>query len=187
LIWDIAASAWKNAAVSSVASAGSVSSIAGNTGAFTLTGGINNSTNAIQLSLTNATLQTGALSPTGTASAVGVMMGWGTTCHLTPVYSGRIKVDFQADAASSVASSANTIGLRFGTGTAPANAVALAGTQVGSSLNAQIQAAATIMPATLTAIITGLTPGTAYWFDLTLVTTAGTATLSNVSCNAMEF
>jgi len=51
LIWDVAGSAWKNAAVSSIASAGSVSSIAGNTGAFTLnsTSGITNSTNDIIL------------------------------------------------------------------------------------------------------------------------------------------
>lgn len=51
MISDQAASgAWKKATVSSIASAGSVSSIAGNTGAFTLSGGITNSTNDIRLS-----------------------------------------------------------------------------------------------------------------------------------------
>jgi hypothetical protein len=50
MISDQAASgAWKKATVSSVASAGSVSSIAGNTGAFTLSNGITNSTNDIRL------------------------------------------------------------------------------------------------------------------------------------------
>lgn len=50
LIQDSAASnAFKKTTVGAVASAGSVASIAGNTGAFTLTGGITNSTNAIQV------------------------------------------------------------------------------------------------------------------------------------------
>jgi hypothetical protein len=187
IIWDVAGAALKKATVSGVGSSAGVSSIAGNTGAFTLSGGINNSTNAIQLSLTNATLQTGSLAPTGTTSTSGVMMGLGSTCHITPVYSSRIQVSFQIDISNSVASSANTVSLRFGTGTAPTNGAAVTGTQVGSALNGQIQSAAVILPATLTAIITGLTPGTAYWLDLGLVTTSGTSTLQNVSCNAMEF
>lgn len=45
---NAAAGALKYATVSSVASAGSVASIAGNTGAFTLAGGVTNSTNQIQ-------------------------------------------------------------------------------------------------------------------------------------------
>lgn len=50
ILSDQAASgAWKKATVSSVGTSSGVSSIAGNTGAFTLTGGITNSTNAIQL------------------------------------------------------------------------------------------------------------------------------------------
>lgn len=50
LIQDSAASnAFKRTTVGALASAGSVSSIAGNTGAFTLTSGITNSTNAIQI------------------------------------------------------------------------------------------------------------------------------------------
>ncbi|MDX3970090.1 MAG: hypothetical protein QHD01_26295 [Bradyrhizobium sp.] len=54
LVSDQAASgAWKKATVSSVASAGSVSSIAGNTGAFTLSNGITNSTNDIRLDTGN--------------------------------------------------------------------------------------------------------------------------------------
>jgi hypothetical protein len=49
IVSDQAASgAWKKVTVASVASAGSVSSIAGNTGSFTLSNGIKNSTNDIQ-------------------------------------------------------------------------------------------------------------------------------------------
>jgi len=59
LIQDQAASGQlKYALVSSVASAGSVSSIAGNTGAFTLANGIDNSANQIQLTAARRTLPT---------------------------------------------------------------------------------------------------------------------------------
>jgi len=59
IISDQAASgAWKRATVSSIASAGSVSSIAGNTGAFTLSHGLTNSTNDLRI---DATLFKGAL------------------------------------------------------------------------------------------------------------------------------
>lgn len=187
MIWDVAGSALKKATVSSVGASSGVSSIAGNTGAFTLTGGITNSTNAIKLSLTNTTLQTTALSPTGTTSATGVMMGLGSTCTLTPSYSGRIKVDFQCQLSNSGTSAANTISLRYGTGTAPVNGAALTGTVVGGTINAQLQTAAVISPAFLSGIITGLTPGTAYWFDISLGTSAGTSTAASVSCNAFEF
>lgn len=59
VIADNAASgALKYATVSSIGSAGSVSSIAGNTGAFTLSGGITNSGNVIQLTAGRQTLPT---------------------------------------------------------------------------------------------------------------------------------
>lgn len=55
-----AAGAIKQATVSSIASAGSVSSIAGNTGAFTLAGGVTNSTNQIQLAGAYISLNAGS-------------------------------------------------------------------------------------------------------------------------------
>jgi hypothetical protein len=59
MLSDQAASgAWKKADVSSLAAAGSVSSIAGNTGAFTLANGIDNSVNQIQLTAARRTLPT---------------------------------------------------------------------------------------------------------------------------------
>lgn len=163
--------------------AGSGTVAAAGTG-LSLTGG----GSTLNLALTNATMQSGSLSPTGTSSTGGqVMMGLGSTCKLTPVYSGRILVNFQAGVTNSGTSSGNIVALRYGTGAAPANAGAAAGTIVGSAINAQIQSAAVAYPLAESGIITGLTPGTAYWFDLGLQTTAGTATLQNVSCNAMEF
>lgn len=49
IIWDIAGSAIKKATVSGIGASSGVSSIASNTGAFTLAGGVTNSTNQIQL------------------------------------------------------------------------------------------------------------------------------------------
>lgn len=56
---NAAAGQLKYATVSSIASAGSVSSIAGNTGAFTLAGGVTNATNQIQLAGAYASLNAG--------------------------------------------------------------------------------------------------------------------------------
>lgn len=54
-----AAGAIKQATISSIASAGSVASIAGNTGAFTLAGGVTNTTNQIQIAGAYASLNAG--------------------------------------------------------------------------------------------------------------------------------
>lgn len=48
-IWDVAASQWKNATVSSFAASAGVSSIATNTGAFTLSGLLTNNVNVLQV------------------------------------------------------------------------------------------------------------------------------------------
>jgi hypothetical protein len=60
IIWDVAGAALKKATVSSISSAGSVSSIAGNTGAFTLSTGITNSVNDIRLNMSTASNFLGA-------------------------------------------------------------------------------------------------------------------------------
>jgi hypothetical protein len=134
-----------------------------------------------------AFLQTAALAPAGTTSTTGVMMGLGSTCHITPNWSGRVEVTFQGSAGNSAVSAANEGTLRFGTGTAPANGGAPSGTVTSSTFNAQVQVAAEVMPFSAGAIITGLTPGTSVWFDLELVTTSGTSALSGVSFRAKEF
>lgn len=72
LLSDQAASgAWKKAEVSAVASAGSVSSIAGNTGAFTLSGLLTNSTNDLRVTAaTQSNQETATSSTTAVTPAV---------------------------------------------------------------------------------------------------------------------
>lgn len=190
VISDQAASgALKQTTVAALSSAGSVASIAGNTGAFTLTKGITNATNAIGLSLTNATLQASPTNPTGTSSVTQVMMGLGSTCTLTPIYSTRVEVRFMGQCGNSgVAGNGSTVSVRFGTGVAPSNGAALTGTVVGTvPQTANPATGASTWFGGFGGIITGLTVGTAYWFDLALAASANTSTLTNVSCSVVEF
>ena len=168
-------------------SVSSVTSIAGNGGAFTLSGGITNTVNAIKLSLTNASLQTTATSPAGTTSVPGVMCGLGATCALTPTYSGRVKIQFTGSVSNSTTSDTTTASIRWGTGAAPANGAAATGTSVGG-INSHTSASAGYLgPLALSAIITGLTPGTAYWFDLIQSVNGGTGTLISIAFDGFEF
>lgn len=189
LIQDSAASnAFKRTTIGALASAGSVSSIAGNTGAFTLSHGLTNSVNDIQRALNEATLSTALTNPTGTTStAVGVMMGLGGVFKITPVYSTRVHVTIFGVARSSVIST-NTMQLYFGTGTAPTNGAAITGTALGSPQLATVPVASGSTPYSFMWILTGLTPGTAYWFDVSVQQgNAGTGSILNNSATVMEF
>lgn len=190
MIADSAASnALKYATISSVASAGSVSSIAGNTGAFTLTKGITNSTNAIGRALNEAILQASPTNPTATSSTTAVMAGMGNTLTLTPTYSTRIKIFLQGASFTSTAASSVGIQIRWGTGTAPANGVAVTGTALGTSINTTAVGILSPVAFSLGGIVTGLTAGTAYWFDIAFFTgnVADAANLANISCCLEEF
>lgn len=188
MIADAAASnALKYVEVSALASAGSVASIAGNTGSFTLSTGITNSGNDIRLSLSNASLLGAPANPTGTSSTGGVMMGLGSTCKITPVYSGRLLVTIDGIVGNNTVGNASTIQVRYGTGTAPANAAALQGTSVGNSMGYGNGGSASNVPFSATRVITGLSAGTQYWLDLVLVASANTSTLTGISCTAVEF
>jgi hypothetical protein len=76
----------------------------------------------------------------------------------------------------------------FGTGVAPTNGAAITGTQVGNviqSINSASNSGGAFVNG---GIITGLSAGTAYWFDASLASNNGanTAAMSNLSCNAFE-
>lgn len=135
--------------------------------------------------LTNASVQTGQLAPTGTASATGVMMGMGLTgCTITPVLTGRVHFEIAGTLRNTAAGNTTAV-IRFGTGTAPSNAGALTGTQIGAGAQATLTAAGS---ATMNSpgIATGLTLGTAVWFDAELISSTGTSTIV-AACNAFEF
>lgn len=141
---------------------------------------------AARLPLTNATLSTTFANPTGSGGA-NLMMGLGTTCKLTPVYSSRILLTFFGSVSNS-GIFGNLVQVRFGTGTAPVNGAAATGTQVGNTNATSSTAVNDLVGVANGGIITGLTPGTAYWFDLAVQPNGGgTSSFINGSCSAMEF
>lgn len=117
ILSDQAASgAWKRATVSSIGSAGSVSSIAGNTGAFTLSRGISNSTNDIRLAVpyfcANLSAPSGSIT-TGTPTKIQFNTetmdsnSWYdnvTNFRFTPLTAGKylVTVTLEGDATTSV-------------------------------------------------------------------------------------
>lgn len=133
------------------------------------------------------TLQATPANPTGTSSATQVMMGVGTTCTLTPSTRTRVKLEFHLGVANGAVGNASIMTAKFGTGAAPANGVAVTGTTVGSAQTVSSPGASLQATAVIGGIITGLTPGTAYWFDVALSAQANTSSIQAIDCNAMEF
>jgi hypothetical protein len=137
---------------------------------------------------TGQTLLVGPSNPTGTTSTSPVMMGIGGVCHITPATSTRVFVTIQGQVSNNTTSDASTIGLRQGTGSAPANGAAATGTVYGTTIGVGGGSNANVTwPFNLCAVITGLTIGTPIWFDLTLsVQVGGTSTIGALTCSAFE-
>jgi hypothetical protein len=132
-----------------------------------------------------ATLQATPSNPTGTTSATGVMMGLGSTCKITPTFSGRVHVQFYGQMTNSVGGSAYACTTTYyGSGSAPSNGAASTGTAVGTG-----PCAYTTVPYVNGGIVTGLTLNAAYWFDQKVQSSTGssTASIAAVTCEAFEF
>ena len=127
------------------------------------------------------------LNPTGTTSATGVMMGLGASYAITPTFSGNVRVEIQGNSTNNTLNDGCSLKLAYGTSTAPTNGAASAGTLFGSLLNTKVPAASAPQPFAIAGLVTGLTLGTPYWFDILLARlTGGTATLSSCSCSITE-
>ncbi len=142
-------------------------------------GGTNSST-------TKAFAQISPISPTGTASTTGVMMGLANS--ITPNSSGNILIILSGDTYSTGASSFNRLQIRYGTGSAPANGAAPTGTASGALLYVKMNGAgpANSVPFSLNGIVSGLSVGTTYWVDVTLSSSGGTANVATTSMSAIE-
>jgi len=141
-----------------------------------------------------ANVQLTSASPAApTATSPYKMQGLGAT--ITPTKSGNILVIISGTigTTSTTAAAGIQYQLSYGTGTAPANAAALTGTQVGQVQKYTNPATATAIadvavPFTTQAVITGLAVGTTYWIDLAAETVgiANSGKLTNVSVSAIE-
>ena len=134
----------------------------------------------------SAALSAAPLNPTGTTSTVGVMLGLGSKCTITPLFSTRVQFQFYGDVVESASGTATFNG-HYGTGAAPTNGSLVTGSTATTSPQfSQGNAVGAIGPFSITGIMSGLTPSTAYWLDMALVTTAGTTSAVNVGCMAHE-
>jgi hypothetical protein len=168
------------------AGTGTVTSVVCGTG---LTGGTITTTGTCALAYNSATFQGSPANPTGTTSLSDVMMGVGSTCKITPAVSGRVKIEVFG-AINSTGGFQSTAIVKYGTGSAPANAAAVSGTSVGNTTVVAGSGTTNLStPFANGGIITGLTVGTQIWIDLAVHTSnaANTASVNNLSCSAMEF
>lgn len=126
-----------------------------------------------------------AAAPTGTTSATAVMMGLAGT--ITPTKTGRVTFTISGQMANNTLNDGVTVDLRTGTGTAPTNGAAVTGTLRGVSQTATALIANERSGFSLTFPVTGLTLGTAVWYDLSLLAvTGGTASVTGITGSAVE-
>jgi hypothetical protein len=143
---------------------------------------------AARLPLTNTSFSVASATPAASSSASAVMMGAGVSnAKLTPTYSGRVKVTFDISSSNGGgASFGAAYSLRFGIGAAPANGAAATGTVISGPFTYSSVTGET-RQVSLSAVITGLTPGTAYWFDFAQTSNGSVAVTSTYGCNGFEF
>lgn len=125
--------------------------------------------------------------PTGTTSSTDVMSGLGSTLVFTPSQTGRVNTRCSLIGANSLSTGGTRVTMYRGTGTAPANGVAVTGTQAGGAKIFTAIANNQQINFMLDDISTGLVIGTTYWFDIAIrANTTGTASISFISCVLTE-
>ncbi len=127
----------------------------------------------------SASYQATPSDPASTGSPTFEMMGLGGV--ITPSSSGKVMFMISGDIGGSAGG--NTVGINYGTGTAPSNGASATGTNIGGNFNNN---GVTIVPFARQAIVTGLTKGTAYWFDAQLKCPSGSTSIQNISMSAFE-
>lgn len=140
-----------------------------------------------------AATQSQPANPTAPASTSAYKMQ-GLAGTITPGKTGSALIIVSGHFISSTTTAGDGIKvqLSYGTGSAPANAGTLAGTQIGAIREyanpTTVTAADVLVPFSVSAVLTGLNRGTAYWIDLAAesIATASSIGLANVSVSAIE-
>ncbi len=129
----------------------------------------------------------GPLNPTGTNSGTGAMMGMGSTFTFTPTRGSRCFIQITGYGLNTGATGSWQAQAYYGTGVAPVNAAAPAGTAVGATVVGYSAVASAAAPFCIGGIVTGLVIGTAYWVDAKVIDSGGTlSALHNVCLSAFE-
>lgn len=108
-----------------------------------------------------------------TSSATAVMGGFGSAWTLTPAKTTtRVRVRVTGNIQQNNVSGTAGIFLKYGTGTAPSQGDATTGTS-GHTTEYNLSGLVAIAPATFEFDVAGLTPATAYWFDISMRAASG--------------
>ena len=115
----------------------------------------------------------------------------GLAGSITPANTGTIMIVISGDYDNGSGDNGCAARIRTGTGTAPANGAAITGTARGGLVTMSIIASqgntSNRIPFHCNVLITGLTPGTAYWIDISLAAVVGgTARARNISISVIE-
>ena len=128
--------------------------------------------------------------PAGTTSLTGVMSGIGSGCSITPTKTGTVLFEISGSGSNNTTADGVAAELRTGTGAAPVNGAAPTGTVTSNTPFFSINtggASSLSSLMVLHGVRTGLTLGTAVWFDIKeLAITGGTVSFVNLTCSAME-
>ena len=128
------------------------------------------------------------LSPTGTTSTTAVMMGLAR--QYTPEFTGQVIVWVSGTIKNTTSGDGAEVQIRVGTGAAPANGDALAGSAISGQVKFTAAASPQEAPFAIQGVGAGpsaMQPGTAYWIDVSLAAiTGGTASLTDVSVTFFE-
>ena len=130
------------------------------------------------------TAQSTPANPTGTSSATQVMMGLAGS--ITPTKSGKVLIIISGALQNTGGATTNTVQIRYGTGTAPANGAAATGTTAGAALQSAPTNGSGPEAFSINAIVSGLTLSTAHWIDVGLAASAGTGSIRTISISAVE-
>lgn len=125
---------------------------------------------------------------TGNATSTFKMNGLGLVgCTITPTATGRVVFEITGSVGNGTTGDSVTWKLAEGTGTAPSNAGAAAGTVISAIGSFKALTGVLSVPFAVKATQTGLALNTAVWYDLQIADiTGGTATATALDCTAFE-
>lgn len=111
-----------------------------------------------------------------------LMNGWGLLgATITPTVSGTVLVMLESMFETSVSTVTGGVNIYWGSGTAPSQGAAATGTALlGSGLTFSYAGGVLATPINAPCVVTGLTIGTAYWFDFGTKVAAGTGSVTNM-------
>lgn len=133
-------------------------------------------------------LQATVASAGAQTSAAGVMAGLGVASGtFTPRYDGVVNLTISGNVVFGTTGATGKLQIWYGTGNAPANNAAAVGAACGPTQAPVSLTGILTQGFSTNCIITGLNPGSPYWFDLLMSGGAGSSiNVTNVSISAVE-